>query len=379
MRHGDEDVHVAVRGQSADEARQPVAGVTPAAEDLQRDVLQPCRVPRRLQLERRHRVVLDVDRHDLVGADRLRVSERVRHLRVERLDQQDHDRSLHLVRVEAEQRAAQLLVLALVLTVHPHQHQHHHRDEDHHRPRAVGELRDRDHDRDDGGREGAHPVDREADPPAGLPETEVALGHAGLGERERREHPDRVERDQLGHVGLEQHDQDGGRDGESDDPVREDQAVPADRELSRHEVVRGVEVRQAGEVGERRVGREDQDQRGGGLEREEQPVAERPLAEDRTADLRDDRLRLGRQHVQLHRDEREAQEHQAEQAAHPHERGPGVLPFDGLERRDAVRDGLDPGHGGTARRERFQDDEERHGAGGTRRRPAGWATGAAIP
>ena len=77
---------------------------------------------------------------------------------------------------------------------------------------------------------------------------------------ERREHADRVERDQLGHVGLEQHDQHGGRDGQADDPVREDQAMAADRELARHEVVGGVEVRESREVGERGVRREDQDQ-----------------------------------------------------------------------------------------------------------------------
>ena len=51
-------------------------------------------------------------------------------------------------------------------------------------------------------------VDEQAEPPALLLDAEVALGHAGLRQRERGEHADGVERDEVGDVGLEHDDED---------------------------------------------------------------------------------------------------------------------------------------------------------------------------
>ena len=62
-------------------------------------------------------------------------------------------------------------------------------------------------------------------PPPRLAKPQMALGHAGLRERERGEHAERVERDQLGHAGPEDDHQDGCRYGQGDDPVGEHQPV----------------------------------------------------------------------------------------------------------------------------------------------------------
>ena len=107
-----------------------------------------------------------------------------------------------------------------------------------------------DDDGHDRGRERAETVDRQSRTPAGLLDADMPSGHPRLRQRERREHADRVERDQLVDVGLEQDDQHRGRGREPDDPVREDQSMPTHRELAGHEVVGGMEVRESREVGE---------------------------------------------------------------------------------------------------------------------------------
>ena len=111
----------------------------------------------------------------------------------------------------------------------------------------------------------------------------MALGHARLRQGERGEHADGVERDQLGDVGLEEDDRDGAGDGQGDDAVGEHQAVAALGELLGHERVVGVEAGQAGEVGEAGVGRQHQDEHGGGLGEQEQHVADGAAAVDRLA------------------------------------------------------------------------------------------------
>ena len=79
------------------------------------------------------------------------------------------------------------------------------------------------------------------------------------------------------------------------------------------------------------------------------------------ADLRDDRRRpvdVRRDvHVAVH--DRQPEEHDAEQRSHDHERLAGVLPCGLAERRNAVRDRLDAGHRGAARRERVQHERDR--------------------
>ncbi len=83
------------------------------------------------------------------------------------------------------------------------------------------------------------------------------------------------------------------RDRETDDAVREDEPMPALGERAGHEVVFRVEVREAREVGERRVGRQDQDQGRRDLEhRGTARSRSRPLPKTALPDLGDDGLRL---------------------------------------------------------------------------------------
>src|SRR6266511_993362 len=207
----------------------------------------------------------------------------------------------------------------------------------------------------------ADAVDGEADTPVRLTVREVVLGHTRLRQREAREDPDRVERDQPVdlRVGDEQ-DEDRG-DGQEDDPVREHQAMPAIGEMTRHEVVFRVEARETGKVGEARVRREHEDQHRSRLEPVEEHVTECAAPIDETTDLADDgRCALfERRGVDFRCEHREAEEHDAERAAHDHERDPSVLPRRLAKRGHAVGDGLDARHGGTARRERVQHDEHR--------------------
>ena len=84
--------------------------------------------------------------------------------------------------------------------------------------------------------------------------------HAGLRERERGEDSERVQRDHARDARTEDDDHDARGGSERDDPVREHEAMTTLRQLARHERVAGVEAREPREIGERRVGREDQDQ-----------------------------------------------------------------------------------------------------------------------
>ena len=82
--------------------------------------------------------------------------------------------------------------------------------------------------------------------PAGFLVREVVLGHPRLRERERREHADRVERDQALDLRAGRDDEDHRSAGQEEDPVREHQPVPALGQLLGHEVVAGVERREPG-------------------------------------------------------------------------------------------------------------------------------------
>ena len=118
-------------------------------------------------------------------------------------------------------------------------------------------------------------VDDEAPLPAGLPEPQVVLRHAGLREREADEHADGVERDELGDLGAGDDDEDPGGAGQGDDAVGEHEAVAALGELAGQEAVAGLEAGQAGEVGEAGVGGQHQDEHRGGLQRVDEHLAER--------------------------------------------------------------------------------------------------------
>ena len=90
----------------------------------------------------------------------------------------------------------------LVLTVQAHQHVDEDGDDDDDDPRTMRELRDRDDDVDDQRQDRARRVDEEPALPVGFLARDVMLGHPGLRQRERREHADRVERDQLVDLGA---------------------------------------------------------------------------------------------------------------------------------------------------------------------------------
>ena len=137
--------------------------------------------------------------------------------------------------------------------------------------------------------------------------------------------------------------------------------MPALGELAGHEVVAGVEARQPGEVRERGVRGEHQDQHGARLEAVVEGVAGRAGSEDDLADLGDDggrALGVGGD-VHVRGEEREAEEHRPEGRAHDDEGGAGVAPLRGPKRGNAVRDRLDAGDRGTTRREGAEHDEQR--------------------
>ena len=131
-------------------------------------------------------------------------------------------------------------------------------------------------------------------------------------------------------------------------------------ELTGHEVVAGVEAGQAGEVGERRVGGQNEDEHRSGLEAVVEDVAHGPAAEHDLADLGDHRRRallVGR-HVHVGGQPRQPEEHDTEQRSHDHERCAGVLPGGLTERGDAVRDRLDAGDSCAAGGKSVQDDRQ---------------------
>ena len=144
-------------------------------------------------------------------------------------------------------------------------------------------------------------------------------------------------------------------------PLEKTRRWPSLGELAGHEVVAGVEAGQPGEVGEAGVGRQDEDEHGAGLERVEQRPTERAGAVDEVPDLGDHRGRalLERGHLQVGAEDRQAEEHGAQQAAHDHQRRAGVAPGRLAERRHAVGDGLDAGHRRAAGGEGVQDTEQR--------------------
>ena len=84
-------------------------------------------------------------------------------------------------------------------------------------------------------------------------------------------------------------------------------------------------------------------------------VTEHPLR-----DLCEDRDLLVRVGDDVHpgRQDRQAEEHRAEERTHPHEGRDRVPPFGWLERGHAVRDRLDPGDGRATRGEGLQDQED---------------------
>ena len=278
-----------------------------------------------------------MDRAKLVGSQRAGVLDRARRAHVELVDEDEHD-------VAAQDGSLgrgpgiflELVGLGLVLAVQTHEHGHHDRHEHDHHPRAEDgagrlELGDADDHVDHRGEHRARAVDEQARPPARLLVGDVVLGHARLRQRERGEHTDRVERDQVVDLGARDDHQHGRGRGQRDDPVGEDEAVAPFGELPGHEVVAGMEAGQAREVGKARIGRQYQNQHRSGLQAVVEEVADGPAAEDDLPHLRDHRgsaLHVGRR-VHLGGEDRQPEEHGAERRPHDHERRPRVPPLRG--------------------------------------------------
>ncbi|MFT3853954.1 MAG: hypothetical protein QM733_14605 [Ilumatobacteraceae bacterium] len=195
----------------------------------------------------------------------------------------------------------------------------------------------------------------------GSRQAQVVTDHPGLAEREAGEHAERVQRDQLGDVAVEDDDQDPGDDGQEDHAVGEHQPVAAVGELPREETVLGDDRRQPREVGVGRVRRQDQDRERRDLHDPEQHAL---AAVDVLGHQRDaGRVVLAAHRVQLGGQHRDADEARAEDRAHPHQRVRGVLRLRLLERRHAVADRLDARQRHRAGREAAQQHQQRQGAG----------------
>ena len=196
-------------------------------------------------------------------------------------------------------------------------------DDDH--PGARQELALDDDDRDDAGRQRAEAIDGDSPPPAGLAAPPPSDDHAGLGERERQEDPERVERDERRHARVEHHEQECRQPGEGDDSGREREPFPAEGELARHERVARQERRQAREVREGRVGGQRQDKDRRDLDHDE----ERALPHHDAGDLREHRVLLRRvgDDADRARHEADAEEESGEDRGCPDERDARVAPL----------------------------------------------------
>ncbi len=249
-----------------------------------------------------------------------------------------------------------------------HQRRNQHDDE----PRAVRELRHCDDHHDESGGDGPDALDRDARHPARLTAAAQPVpDHAGLLEREGEEDTDGVERDQGVRVPVEHDEQAHAEHRQDEDAVRVREAVPAVRELARHEAVPRQERGHPREIRETRVRREHENQGGDALHQ----VVERRLPEDQPRQLGVRGLPRGRHHVEDVDQERDAHEQDDQDQAEDGQHLTGVLRLRRPESRDAVGDGLDPGERGAPGREGPQREEQGErlhaprGAPGRRRRP----------
>ena len=88
--------------------------------------------------------------------------------------------------------------------------------------------------------------------------------HASLRKGEGQENADGIERDQAGHAGPEEYDQERSNQRQRDDAAREDQPAAFEGQLAGQEAIRCDQSAQPREIGKRGVGCHDQDQRGRG-------------------------------------------------------------------------------------------------------------------
>ena len=237
-------------------------------------------------------------------------------------------------------------------------HDHHHRR--HGDPGPVPELGDRGDGQHQRGGHPAHRVDGDGGPPplrgrAGVPANPQPVpDHPELRQRERREHADDVQLDQLVQVRVEPDYQDDRQPGQDHDPVREHKPVAQVPELTGDEVVLGQDGQQPREALERRVRRQHQDQRGEHLDQ----VEPRAAVEHGVGDLGHHGALSADRGVGPGGQERHPQEHGDGHGAHVQQGPLGVASLGPVEDGHGVRDGLHPGQGGGAGRERVEDHEQ---------------------
>src|SRR4029434_7794435 len=112
----------------------------------------------------------------------------------------------------------------------------------------------------------ARAVDGEAPSPAGTVIEEPVAHHAGLGQGERNEHPHGVQGDEGVRLATEEHDEKRGETTEDEDAVREHEPVALRDELAWRVAIAREQAGQAGEVGERRIRGQYQDEHGRALD-----------------------------------------------------------------------------------------------------------------
>ena len=163
--------------------------------------------------------------------------------------------------------------------------------------------------------------------------------HPGLAEREGDEHSDRVKRDQGGDAASERDDQDGREERKDDDARSEREAVTAELEVVGGETVAGQDASEAREIGEGRVGREDEQQRCRDLH---EVVVRSAVPDEGPRELTHHRLLLRRigNDPKLAREKAHPEEDRAEERAHEDEDDLRVARLGALGCGDAVRDRL---------------------------------------
>ena len=251
----------------------------------------------------------------------------------------------------------ELLGLALVLAADRQHQEHEARDQeqDDQRGRSLGGSHDHG---DDRGEDATERVDGKASLPALGPLAEPVPDHAGLADREVDEHPDGVERNEEMRFAVEHDDEDRRNHAQRDDPVRVGESVAAQPELPRHVRIGRQDRQKAREGVEARVRGQEQEQGREGLEQVER---DRAVAIHTPRDLADDGLLLRKVQVgnaEVHGEERDPDEQDAEEDGHCAECRSRILRFGRLERGYPGCDRLGARECHGARRESAQKEQD---------------------
>ncbi len=266
------------------------------------------------------------------------------------------------------QRLGHVFVMVVDAKEQEDQRRHQQQDE----PGAGGELGDGEDGHDHEGRDRADGADNHVQTPMGvvfqhrlqpldrlarlqLADLAQPHNHARLRHGEAEEDANGVERDEGCRAGAHHDDQHRSGQGQGHDAPGEDKPAAAIGELTRQEAVTSVQGRQPWEVGEAGVGGHQKHQ---GRAGDEHQVGDAARAIDRPRHLGDDRLVVGRNGLDMARQDGDAQEKDDQQRTHDHQRARGVAAARLLEGGYTVGDGLDAGQGCRAATESAQDEKE---------------------